>query len=221
MATGAKGLVAHGGARPLCDPADGVGLAEELPVAIAPAKRPRRGHDRGEMLVGLAVADGVTSISDLRVLSEQAAPTCTRGFGFYPLLAHLDATSERTAGLLRPGNAGPETAADHVAVLDQPLFQLPVDPKMTEAIVRTDAASRSHASLEACTRRKVRFTCLGVRACGDVGAVRVCGGRPDGQAEAVAFCVADPFGADLLEGVELNLDPRARPLSGRHLAKRP
>lgn len=43
---------------------------------------------------------------------------------------------------------------------------------------------------------------LGVRACGDVGAVRAGDGRHDSQAEAVAFCVADPFGTDLLEGPE-------------------
>ena len=227
VTTGAKGVVAHAGARLLCDLADDVGLTEELSVAMAPTKRRRRGHDRGEVMVDLAVAvaDGATSISDLRVLSdqpalfgevasvatawrtleaiddaalgriaaaraaarrrawaagmdpgfyvididgslvtghsekEQAAPTYKRGFGFYPLLAYLDATGEHLAGLLRPGNAGSGTAADHVAVLDQALFQLPVDPKKTEVIVRTDAAGCSHAFLEACTERKVRFCC--------------------------------------------------------------
>jgi hypothetical protein len=37
---------------------------------------------------------------------QHAAPTYKHGFGFYPLLAYLDATGEALAGLLRPGNAG-------------------------------------------------------------------------------------------------------------------
>jgi hypothetical protein len=227
VTTGAKGVVAHAGARLLCDLADDVGLTEELSVAMAPTKQRRRGHDRGEVLCDLAVAvaDGTTSISDLRVLSdqpalfgdvasvptawrtlesideetlariaaaraaarkraweagmdpgyyvididgslvtahsekEQAAPTYKRGFGFYPLLAYLDATGEHLAGLLRPGNAGSGTAQDHVAVLDAALFQLPVDPTLTEVICRTDAAGSSHDFVEACRARGVIFCC--------------------------------------------------------------
>src|ERR1035437_10001642 len=37
---------------------------------------------------------------------EGAAPTYKRGFGFHPLLVHLDETREALAGRLRPGNAG-------------------------------------------------------------------------------------------------------------------
>lgn len=70
---GAKGVVAHAGARLLCDLADDLGLTEELSVAMAPTKSRKRGHDRGEVLVDLAVAvaDGARAISDLRVLSDQ------------------------------------------------------------------------------------------------------------------------------------------------------
>jgi hypothetical protein len=59
----------------LCDLADDVGLTDELSVAIAPAKQRRRGHDRREVLVdrAVAVADGATSISDLRALGDQPA----------------------------------------------------------------------------------------------------------------------------------------------------
>jgi len=75
VTTGAKGVVAHAGARLLCDLADDVGLTDELSGAMASTKKRRRGHDRGEVLVDLAVAvaDGATSISDLRVLSDQPA----------------------------------------------------------------------------------------------------------------------------------------------------
>lgn len=57
---------------------------------------------------------------------EQAAPTYKRGFGYHPLLCFLDTspafggetpTGEALAGLLRPGNAGANTAADHITVL--------------------------------------------------------------------------------------------------------
>ena len=227
VTTGAKGVVAHAGARLLCDLADDVGLTEALSDAMSPTKKRRRGHDRGEVLVDLAVAvaDGATSIADIRVLSDQpslfgevasaptvwrtleaideetlmriaaaraaarkrawaqgmdpgfyvididgtlvdshsekqeAAPNYKHGFGFYPLMAYLDATGESLAGLLRPGNAGSGTAADHVKVLDAALFQLPKDPKTTEVICRTDTAGCSHEFLEAARTRGVFFVC--------------------------------------------------------------
>ncbi len=88
---------------------------------------------------------------------EHAAPTWKRGFGFHPLLAYLDATGEALAGVLRPGNAGSGTAADHVTVLDEALGQLPVDPTQDEMIVRADSAGWSHDFVEACRGRHVRF----------------------------------------------------------------
>lgn len=52
---------------------------------------------------------------------ENAAATWKRTFGFHPLLAFLDrpdvSGGEGLAGLLRAGNAGSNTAADHVRVL--------------------------------------------------------------------------------------------------------
>ncbi|HUC03941.1 MAG TPA: IS1380 family transposase [Acidimicrobiales bacterium] len=73
VTTGARGVVSHAGARLLCELADGVGLTHGLSVAMAPTKTRRRGHDRGRVLVDLAVAiaDGATTISDLRVLADQ------------------------------------------------------------------------------------------------------------------------------------------------------
>ena len=225
VTTGGKGVVAHAGARLLCDLADGLGLTDGLSSAMAPTKTRRRGHDRGGVLVDLAVAiaDGATTISDLRVLANQpslfgevaststawrtlaavdaavlariaearrdarraaweagmdpgfyvvdidgtlvnshsdkegAAPNYKHGFGFYPIVAYLDATGEPLAGVLRPGNAGSGTAADHVEVLDAALYQLPVDPQATEVIVRADTAGCSHGFLDACRERGVHF----------------------------------------------------------------
>ena len=225
VTTGGRGVVAHAGARLLCDLADDLGLSAGLSAAMAPTKRRQRGHDRGRVLVDLAVAlaDGATAISDLRVLANQpalfgevasvptawrtlasvdaaalgrvataraqarrqawvagmdpgfyvididgtlvtadsekdgAAPNYKHGFGFYPLLAYLDATAEPLAALLRPGNAGSGTAADHTAILDLALAQLPVDPHTKEVIVRTDSAALSHEFLDACRERGCRF----------------------------------------------------------------
>jgi len=225
VTTGGRGVVAHAGARLLCDLADELGLTAGLSAAMAPTKKRRRGHDRGQVLVDLAVAiaDGATTISDVRVLANQpslfgevastatvwralgavdeaalrgiaaaraqarraaweagmdpgfyvididgtlvgshsekegAAPNYKHGFGFYPLMAYLDATGEALAALLRPGNAGSGTAADHVEILDAALFQLPVDPADTEVIARTDSAGCSHDFLDACRARHVRF----------------------------------------------------------------
>ena len=57
---GGKRLVNHAGTRLLADLAEVTGLTVALSVAMAPTKRRRRGHDRGGVLVDLAVmiADG-------------------------------------------------------------------------------------------------------------------------------------------------------------------
>lgn len=67
------GVANHAGARLLGDLAEAVGLPRGLSVAMAPTKQRRRGHDRGDVLVDLAVAiaDGAETISDLAVLRDQ------------------------------------------------------------------------------------------------------------------------------------------------------
>jgi Transposase DDE domain group 1 len=68
-----RGVASHAGARLLSDLADAVGLTAGLSAAMAPTKQRRRGHDRGEVLVDVAVmiADGGEAISDLAVLRDQ------------------------------------------------------------------------------------------------------------------------------------------------------
>ena len=68
-----SGVVNHVGARLLADLADQVGLTEALSAAMAPTKQRRRGHDRGGVLVDVAVmlADGGDTISDVAVLRDQ------------------------------------------------------------------------------------------------------------------------------------------------------
>jgi thioesterase domain-containing protein len=72
---------------------------------------------------------------------EQAAATYKRGFGYHPLLCFLDNTGEALAAVLRPGNAGANTAADHITVLDQALAQIPDAHRHgTPILIRADSA---------------------------------------------------------------------------------
>lgn len=89
---------------------------------------------------------------------EKAAPTYKRGFGFHPLLAFLDGTGEALGGILRAGNAGSNTTADHVELLGMALAQLPVDPETVEVVARADSAALTHGFIDACRDRHVRFS---------------------------------------------------------------
>ena len=77
---------------------------------------------------------------------QQAAPTFKRGFGFHPLMAFADhgpeGTGEALVVHLRPGNAGSNTAADHITVTKQALAQLPgKNPRPgRKVLVRADGA---------------------------------------------------------------------------------
>jgi hypothetical protein len=53
------------------------------------------------------------------------APNYKGGFGFHPIYCFADATGETLAVTLRPGNAGANNIADHAAVLDHAIAQLP------------------------------------------------------------------------------------------------
>jgi hypothetical protein len=57
----------------------------------------------------------------------ETAPHYKGGYGFHPIYCFADATGECLAELLRPGNAGANTIADHVTVLDQAIAQLPAE----------------------------------------------------------------------------------------------
>jgi len=79
---------------------------------------------------------------------ESAAATWKHTFGFHPLLCFLDGTGEALAGLLRAGNAGSNTAADHIIVLDRALDRIPESHRYGNLIlIRSDSAGSSHAFL--------------------------------------------------------------------------
>jgi hypothetical protein len=95
------------------------------------------------------------TLLDAHSEKQDATPTYKRGFGFYPILAYLDATGEALAGLLRPGRAGSNNAADHLTVLDAALAQLP-DHDL-DVLVRTDTAGATHDFIDGCRERGVGF----------------------------------------------------------------
>jgi hypothetical protein len=99
----------------------------------------------------------------------QAAPTWKKSFGHHPLLAFLDrpeiAGGEALAGLLRAGNAGSNTAADHISVLEQALASLPAEWRPAPGadgepavVVRCDSAGATHRFAQACRDRGVGFS---------------------------------------------------------------
>jgi hypothetical protein len=58
---------------------------------------------------------------------DGTASTYKRGFGFHPMVCFAEATGEPLAVRLRPGNAAANNAADHLAVLDDAIAQLPAE----------------------------------------------------------------------------------------------
>src|SRR4051794_8768046 len=70
---------------------------------------------------------------------EGAAGNYKGGYGFHPLAAYADETREALAVLLRPGNAGANTAADHITAVDRALEQIPqAHIEDLEILVRAD-----------------------------------------------------------------------------------
>jgi hypothetical protein len=79
---------------------------------------------------------------------EQAAATFKHSFGYHPVLAFCDNSNEALAGMLRPGNAGSNTAIDHISVFDQALAQIPDQFRHGYPILfRADGAGASKALL--------------------------------------------------------------------------
>jgi hypothetical protein len=116
----------------------------------------------GKLLAGWLVIDLDGTLITARSDKEGAAATFKMGYGFHPLGAWLANTAESLAMLLRPGNAGSNTFADHLAVLTAAIRQIPARMR-SKLLVRVDGAGASHELishlLSLCTRcRTVLFT---------------------------------------------------------------
>jgi hypothetical protein len=105
------------------------------------------------------VLDLDATLSSSHSDKQQAAGNYKGGFGFHPLLCYLDETEEAVAGLLRPGNAGSNTAQDQIEVVDRALEQLPVAVlEGAELLLRADSAGLVHDLLDHLHERGVRFS---------------------------------------------------------------
>ncbi len=97
---------------------------------------------------------------------EQAAPTFKRGFGFHPLWAFVDhgpdGSGEPLSCLLRKGNAGSNTAADHIMVVKAALAQLPGHRSGSrhgrKVLVRADGAGATHEFLNWLVSQRLSYS---------------------------------------------------------------
>ena len=137
-------------------------------IARLAADAPSAPGGDGELIVMDIDATLVTAHSD----KEQAAPTWKKGWGFHPLTVFADhgaeGNGEPLAIMLRPGNAGSNTAADHIEAVKLALAQLPPDQRK-RVLVRADSAGGTHDFLTWLTRRGRRLQySVGFTITGDV-----------------------------------------------------
>jgi Transposase DDE domain group 1 len=145
-------------------------LAADLPRSLKAIRAARStARERAWALAGQNApgADGglVTVDLDATIVvahseKEQAAPTWKKTFGYHPMTAWADhgqaGNGEPLAIVLRPGNAGSNTAADHIEAARLALAQLP-RPLRRKALVRADSGGGTHEFLTWLTARSRRL----------------------------------------------------------------
>jgi hypothetical protein len=111
------------------------------------------------------IVDLDATLLDAHSEKQNAAPTYKKGFGFHPLCAFIDhgpdGTGEPASILLRAGNSGANTAADHKKVLAEALEQLPRRPSWRigrKMLVRADAGGGTHEFVKYCHKRRVQYS---------------------------------------------------------------
>ena len=128
-------------------------LAGGPPPALA------AGRDIG---AGVVVLDVDSTLLIAHSEKEGAAPTYKHTFGFHPILVTCDNTGELLAIRLRPGNAGANTAADHLVILGEAIAQVPVGHR-GRLLIRGDSAAATHGVLawlaaQTTSRRRVEYS---------------------------------------------------------------
>ncbi|MGH3633036.1 MAG: transposase [Mycobacterium sp.] len=88
-------------------------------------------------------------------MSHSSSSENKGGFGFHPLTAWCDNTGECLAIITRGGNAGSNTAADHIAIIDAAIAALPAKHRRN-LLITIDGAGSSHQVIE-------HLTALGAR----------------------------------------------------------
>ena len=123
-----------------------------------------------ETRTGRVVFDIDASLVGVHSENKQGtAATYKGGFGFGPMFCFDDRTGDVMGALLRPGNAGANSVADHLTVLDAALLQLSstdrgghqpgdhCDLAVRAVQVRTDSAGCTHGFVHGCRARNVGF----------------------------------------------------------------
>ncbi len=113
-------------------------LMRHVPAARA------AGRDIGS---GVVVLDVDSTIVIAHSDKDGAAATYKHTFGFHPILVTCDNTKEMLAIKLRPGNAGANTAADHLEVLSAAFTQVPAAHR-GHLLVRGDSAAGTHKVID-------------------------------------------------------------------------
>jgi len=130
----------------------------------------------GKLLAGWLVIDLDATLITAHSDKEGAAATWKKGYGFHPLGAWAANTRECLAMLLRPGNAGSNTFADHKDVLAAAIGQVPARFR-GKILVRIDGAGASHELIKhllsmSSPRRILLFTCGWMITAADEDAIR-------------------------------------------------
>jgi hypothetical protein len=127
--------------------------ARQKAWALAGAAAP--GSGGGQVIVDL---DATIVISHSE--KDQAAPTWKKTYGFHPMTAFADhgpaGSGEPLAIMLRPGNAGSNTAADHIEASRLALRQLPAAQRKN-VLIRADSGGGTHEFLTWLTRPSRRL----------------------------------------------------------------
>ena len=138
------------------------GQARARVWGLAGARAPDHDSDLEHPLIVDVDATLVTAHSE----KQHAAATFKRGYGFHPLWAFVDhgpeGSGEPLAVLLRPGNAGSNTAADHIGVVRDALKQLPGHRPGSRpgrrVLIRADAAGATHDFLTWLTNQRLSYS---------------------------------------------------------------
>ncbi|WP_078909788.1 IS1380 family transposase [Streptomyces virginiae] len=133
-------------------------LATAGPKALSAIRTARaQARERVWKLAGVAAPDAggqvIVDLDGVLVLAhsekQDATATWKKTFGHHPLMGFVDhgpgGSGEPVAGLLRPGNAGSNTAADHVKIAELALAQLPKKYRRgRQTLIRTDSGGGTH-----------------------------------------------------------------------------
>jgi hypothetical protein len=149
--------------------------------------------------------DSITLDIDATLLTahsdkDRATGNHKHGYGFHPIGCWLAESGEALAAVLRPGNAGSNTAEDHFEVLGLALAQIPAADLDRNILVGTDVGGATHAFTTDCRDAGIRFSV----------------GYPiDQQArDAILQVPQNPVGSRLSTATDRTVTGRGSPRSG-------